>query len=145
MENRNGLAVGATVTQAGYAAEREAAVTMVKELSGMHRKTVGVDKHYDQEKFCERLRRRHITPHVAQNLHARRFTSAVDSRTTRHAGYEVSQRKRKLVEEIFGWLKTISLIRRPHFRGRDKIDFAFTFALGVYNILRITNLTAETG
>jgi len=143
MENRNGLAVGAEVTQAGYAAETEAALTMMKEISGDHRKTLGADKHYDQEQFCQRLRKKKITPHVAQNLHARRYTSAVDDRATRHKGYEISQRKRKLVEEIFGWLKTIGLVRRLHFRGKRRIRFAFTFALSVYNLLRISNLTLE--
>ena len=143
MENRNGLAVQAEVTQAGYTAETEAALTMIQEISGNRRKTLGADKHYDQEKFCEKLRKKNVTPHVAQNLHARRFTSAVDDRATRQKGYEISQRKRKLVEEIFGWLKTIGLIRRLHFRGKRRIRFAFTFALSVYNLLRISNLTME--
>lgn len=144
MENRNGLAVGAEVTQAGYYAETEAALKMIQGLSKQQRKTLGADKHYDQAAFCENLRQNKVTPHVAQNLHSRRHTSAVDQRGTRHGGYEVSQRKRKLVEEIFGWLKTIGLQRRPHFRGKRKIRFAFTFALGVYNVLRITNLTWNT-
>jgi transposase len=143
MENRNGLAVGAEVSQAGYSAETEAALKMMKDLNGNHRKTLGADKHYDQESFCEKLRQRGITPHVAQNLHARRHTSYVDGRATRHEGYEISLRKRKLVEEIFGWLKTIGLIRRPHFRGQRKMRFVFTFALAVYNLLRILNLCPE--
>jgi transposase len=143
MENRNGLAVDAEVTQASYAAETEAALKMMKDLDGDQRKTLGADKHYDQKQFCERLRKRGITPHVAQNLNARRHISYVDGRATRHEGYEISLRKRKLVEEIFGWLKTIGLIRRPHFRGKRKIRFVFTFALAVYNLLRISNLTLE--
>jgi transposase len=143
MENRNGLAVAAEVSQAGYDAEAKAALEMAKDLGGRRRKTLGADKAYDQEEFCKRLRRRGITPHVTQNLHARRQTTYVDGRATRHNGYEVSQRKRKLVEEIFGWLKTIGLIRRPHFRGRRKVRFVFTFALAVYNLLRISNLAPE--
>jgi transposase len=144
MENRHGLAVGAEVTQASYAAETEAAFAMAKRLPGAQQKTLGADKHYDQAVFCQKLRSQKITPHVAQNIHARKFTSAVDARATRHVGYEISQRKRKLVEEIFGWLKTIGLVRRPHFRGRRRIGFAFTFALAVYNVLRISNLTIGT-
>jgi transposase len=143
MENRNGLAVGAEVTQASYHAETEAALGMIRSVSGKRRKTLGADKHYDQEEFCRKLRRRKVTPHVARNVHPRRFHSHVDERATRHAGYEISQRKRKLVEEIFGWLKTIGLIRRPHFRGTRKMRFVFTFALSVYNLLRISNLTME--
>jgi transposase len=143
MENRNGLAVASEVTQAGYHAEAEAALEMSETIPGAHRKTLGADKHYDQAEFCRRLRSQGITPHVAQNVNQRRHTTYVDGRATRHDGYEVSLRKRKLVEEIFGWLKTIGLIRRPHFRGKRKIRFVFTFALAVYNLLRISNLTLE--
>lgn len=143
MENRNGLAVASEVTQAGYHAEAEAALEMAETISGKGRKTLGADKHYDQESFCEKLRKQGITPHVAQNVHSRRRTSYVDGRATRHKGYDISLRKRKLVEEIFGWLKTIGLIRRPHFRGKRKIRFVFTFALAVYNLLRISNLILE--
>lgn len=142
MENRNGLAVGAQMTEAGYHAETEAALAMTSTLKGSQQKTLGADKHYDQKAFCEVLRQKMITPHVAQNLHARKHTSAVDGRTTRHAGYEVSQRKRKRVEEIFGWLKAFSIMRRPHFRGLARIGFLFTFAVSVYNLVRIANLTA---
>ena len=93
MENRNGLAVGAEVRQAGYAAKTDAALQMVKNLVGKRRKTLGGDKHYDQDVFCDKLRKQKITPHIAQNIHARRFHSAVDERETHHKGYEVSQRK----------------------------------------------------
>lgn len=141
MENRNGLAVGAEMTQAGYHAETEAALTMTKRLVGSQRKTLGADKHYDQDGFCAKLQDRNITPHVAQNIHVRRHHSAIDGRTTRHEGYEISQRKRKRVEEIFGWLKQFSILRRPHFRGLYRMDFLFKFAVSVYNLVRITNLT----
>jgi transposase len=144
MENRNGLAVGAKITTAGYYAEPDAALAMAKGLRGEHRKTLGADKHYDQEYFCEGLRDQNITPHVAQNIHSRRPHSAIDERTTRHEGYEVSQRKRKRVEEIFGWLKQWGILRRPHFRGMKRLGFLFKFAVGVYNLLRISNLTLQT-
>ena len=140
MENRNGLAMNAQVTQASYHSETEAALEMSKKLRGENRKTLGADKHYDQEKFCKKLRGNNITPHVAQNIHARKFNSAIDGRTTRHAGYEISQRKRKRVEEIFGWLKQFSIIRRAHFRGLRRMEFLFKFAVSVYNLLRISNI-----
>lgn len=141
MENRNGLAVDCTVTQATGTAERDAAFAMALELPGNHQKTLGGDKNYDTKDCVAELRIAGVTPHVAQYVRPR-GGSAIDARTTRHAGYEISQRKRKLVEEIFGWLKTIGLMRKPHFRGKRKIDFFFTFALSVYNLVRIRNLTA---
>jgi transposase len=140
MENRNGLAVGAETTVSGYYAEHEAALSMIDTLDGENRKTLGADKHYDNENFCEELRARKVTPHVAMNIHSRRHQSAIDERTSRHPGYEISQRKRKRVEEIFGWLKEFSILRRPHFRGRERIGYLFKFALSVYNIVRIRNL-----
>lgn len=142
MENRNGLAVGAAVTQASFHAEHEAALDMVDELRGNQRKTLGADKHYDDHPFCGELRDRNVTPHVAQNLHSRRHHSAVDGRTTRHPGYEVSTRKRKRVEEIFGWLKQWGPFRRQHFRGEERVAFFFTFGVAVYNLLRIANLSS---
>ncbi len=93
MENRNGLAVGATVTEASFHAEQEAALEMIDNLKGDQRKTLGGDKHYDDLEFCKDLRERNVTPHVAQNLHSRRHHSAVDGRTTRHKGYEISAQK----------------------------------------------------
>jgi hypothetical protein len=106
MENRNGLVVDTEVLQANGTAERDAALLMVEAIAGEERVTLGADKNYDTKDFISDLRNMHVTPHVAQNQHARRH-SANDGRTTRHAGYEVSQRKRKRVEEIFGWLKTV--------------------------------------
>jgi len=145
MENRNGLAVGVDATVAGYYAEHDAALAMIDELGTKRRKTLGADKHYDNDDFCDELRKRNVTPHVAMNIHARKHRSAIDGRTTRHEGYEVSQRKRKCVEEIFGWLKGYSIMRRPHFRGLDRIDYLFKFAVSVYNILRIKNILAVSG
>jgi transposase len=142
MENRNGIPVQVETTCASYHAEHIATLSMIDMMDTVNRKTLGADKHYDNDKFCDELRNRNITPHVAQNIHARKYSSAVDERTTRHPGYEISQRKRKRVEEIFGWLKAFGIVRRPHFRGLQRIGNFFKFAVSVYNILRIHNLTA---
>lgn len=144
MENRNGLAVEADATIAGYYAEHESAIEMIDSLKTKRKKTLGADKHYDNNQFCDELKKRNVTPHVAMNIHSRKHTSAIDARTTRHPGYEISQRKRKRVEEIFGWLKAFSIMRRPHFRGLEKIEYQFKFAVSVYNILRIRNLSESS-
>lgn len=143
MENRNGLAVEATLTRAGYHSERDAAIDMLDDLDTSYKKTLGADKAYDEEDFCRALRDRGVTPHVAQNIHKTRQFSAVDGRTTRHAGYEISSRKRKRVEEIYGWLKG-TILRRVHFRGLGRVGFVFKFAVAVYNLLRISNLTEQS-
>jgi IS5 family transposase len=142
VENRHGLAVGARVTLATGTAEREAAVAMAGRLRpGV---TLGADKDYDARDFVAELRAEGVTPHVAQNIAHRR--SAIDGRTTRHPGYAVSQQKRKLVEEIFGWLKTIALLRKTRHRGVRRVGWMFTFAAAVYNLVRIRNLTwADAG
>ena len=140
-ENRNGLVVVSRVTKATGTAEREAALEMIKERKGGRRVTMGGDKGYDVQEFVADVRDLGVTPHVAQNNRNRR--SAVDERTTRHAGYEISQRKRKRVEEVFGWLKTIGLMRQTRHRGRERVSWMFTFAAAVYNLVRIRNLTAE--
>lgn len=140
MENRNGLAVGITTSQAGYHAERKSALQIVKNIKRRKRITLGGDKGYDQDDFITALQDVGVTPHIAQNIHARRHHSAIDGRTTRHPGYTVSQRKRKLTEEIFGWGKGSSLLRRPHFRGLKRIGAFFKFVVSVYNLLRIRNL-----
>lgn len=142
MENRNGLAVQATLTTADGYGERIAALEMLDELGGAGRKTLGGDKHYDDHKFCQMLRDRNVTPHVIQNINPKRHTSAVDGRTMHHPGYAVSIRKRKRIEEIFGWLKTFGPMRRMHFRGKNRVGFFFKFAVAVYNLLRISNLDA---
>jgi IS5 family transposase len=142
-ENRNGLVVGTRVTQSTGTAEREAAVEMVEEQNGGERRvTLGGDKGFDTRAFVADLREAQVTPHVAQNL-KHKGGSAIDARTTRHAGYGVSQRKRKRVEEVFGWLKTIALLRQTRFRGRERVSWMFTFAAAVYNLVRIRNLTAQ--
>jgi transposase len=137
MENRHGLAVDTCVTQAGGLAEREAAVAMAANLAPGA--TLAGDKGYDTAGFVAALRARGVTPHVAQNTTHRR--SAIDARTTRHSGYAISQQKRKRVEEIFGWAKTIALFRKTRHRGVRRVGWMFTFALAVYNLVRIRNLT----
>jgi transposase len=141
VENRNGLIVDAEVFQAKGTAERDAALTMLEKLAGTQAVTVGGDKGVDTHDFVKECRNLRVTPHVAQN-HARRGGSAIDSRTTRHAGYALSQRKRKRIEECFGWLKTIALMRKLRHRGVCKVHWLFTFACAVYNLVRMRNLAA---
>jgi transposase len=138
MENRHGLVVDAQVTQATGTAEREAAVAMVARRPRTRRVTVGADKAYDIRDFVGALRGLEITPHVAQNTTGR--SSAIDERTTRHPGYAISQWKRKRVEEVFGWLKTIGLLHKARHRGEDRVNWMFVFATAVYNLVRIRNL-----
>lgn len=144
-ENRNGFAVRVMTTQASYHAEHEAALAMIDTLERENRITLGADKHYDNYDFCKEARERKVTPHVAQNIHARRTKSAIDGRTTRYPGYEISIRKRKRIEEIFGWSKETGCMRRPHFRGLKRISAAFTFAMSVYNVIRMQNLVQNEG
>jgi hypothetical protein len=107
------------------------------------RVTLAADKAYDTQAFVRDLRQRRVTPHVAQNQ-KRRGGSAIDQRTTRHPGYEISQRKRKRVEEIFGWLKTVGLLRKTRHRGLELVGWIFKFATAAYNLVRIRNLLAVT-
>jgi transposase len=139
MENRNGLVVNTEVLQANGTAERDAALLMVEAIPGDKTVTLGADKNYDTKDFVSELRNMDVTPHVSQNQHARRH-SAIDGRTTRHAGYQVSQRKRKRVEEIFGWLKTVGGMRKLRHRGLELVKWMFTFATAAYNLVRIRNL-----
>jgi len=141
MENRNGLVVNTRVTHATGSAEREAAVEMIKELGGS-RVTLGADKGYDTSDFVRQLREQGVTPHVAQNVSNRR--SAIDRRTTRHSGYEVSQRTRKRVEEIFGWLKTVAVMRKTRHKGVDRVGWMFTFTAAAYNLMRMRKLLDAT-
>jgi transposase len=138
MENRNGLVVNARVTKATGTAEREAAVDMLGEMPAKRRITVGGDKAYDTREFVRQVRALAVTPHVAQNTNNR--ASAIDDRTTRHAGYPISQRKRKRVEEIFGWMKTVGMLRKTRHRGTDRVGWVFTFGVAVYNLVRMRNL-----
>ncbi len=142
MENRNGLAVSSMVTQANGTAERAAACVMIQEVKTPRTITVGADKGYDTSSLVGNLRRLCATPHVAQNTTNR--SSAIDGRTTRHAGYALSQKQRKRIEEIFGWLKTVGLMRKTRQRGTRRVGWIFTFTLAAYNLVRIRNLTAVT-
>ena len=138
MENRHGLVVNTRLTPASGTAEREAALALLRERPGRQRVTVGGDKNYDTHAFVQDLRAVLVTPHVAQ--HTTNRASAIDGRTTRHPGYAVSQQKRKRVEEIFGWLKTVGLFRRVKLRGVRRVGWLFTFAAAVYNLVRMRNL-----
>jgi IS5 family transposase len=137
-ENRNGLVISTLTTRAYGSAERDAALLMAEGLPGIHRVTLGADKGYDAHDFIAELRHMEITPHIAQNDTNRR--SAVDERTTRHAGYQVSQKKRKRIEEVFGWMKSIGLLRKLRHRGLERVSWMFTFAAAAYNLVRIRNL-----
>jgi len=141
MENRHGLVVDGALTEASGTAERDTAVDMVAERPGRHRITVGGDKLYDTKGFVADLRELKVTPHVAQNDTNRR--SAIDARTTRHSGYDVSQRLRKRVEEIFGWGKEVGPIRKTKFRGKDRVGFQMLLTLAGYNLIRMRNILAE--
>jgi transposase len=142
MENRNGLLVQTFLTEAHGRAERDAAMLMAEAIPAGKRVTMGGDKNYDTQEFVGELRGMNITPHVAQNNTNRR--SAVDERTTRHAGYEVSQRKRKRVEQVFGWMKMVGMLRKVKLRGIDKVGWLFTFTGAAYNLCRLRNLMART-
>ena len=141
MENRNGLAVGGCLIPASGYAERAAALELVGAIPPGGRMTLGADKGYDTRDFVGALRLLGVTPHVAQNTTKR--TSAIDGRTTRQAGYAISQRRRKRVEEIFGWLKTVGLMRKTRHRGTRRVDWMFTWALAAYNLVRIRNLITQ--
>jgi transposase len=142
MENRNGLLVQTFLTEATGRAERDAALLMVEAIPAGKRVTLGGDKNYDTQEFVRELRGMNITPHVAQNTTKRR--SAVDERTTRHAGYEVSQRKRKRVEQSFGWMKMVGMLKKVKLRGIDKVGWLFAFTGAAYNLCRLRNLMART-
>ena len=139
MENRNGLLVDLQIAEANGTAERDVALRMLDEaLPGDQPITVGADKGYDTRHFVAESRARNVTPHVAQNLSGRR--SAIDGRTTRHHGYSVSQRIRKRVEEIFGWIKSVANFRRTRYRGLKRTQLASYFVGAAYNLFRIARL-----
>lgn len=152
VENRHSLIVQTAFTQATGTAERDAALSMVKKLkqalgrrlhrSNDHRITLAGDKNYDTHDFVAALRDLAVTPHVAQN-NANNRTSAIDGRTTRHKGYLISQRKRKQIEEGFGWLKVIALLRKIKLKGTALGNFLFTFGCALYDLLRISNILAQ--
>ncbi len=147
MENRHGLAVGGGISQAAGTAERQTALQLI---DGRHRKrrrriTLGADKAYDVAQFVQDLRDRSVTPHIAIDGHLSKTgtprKTAVDGRTTRHAGYDISQRCRKRIEEIFGWIKSSAGLAKVKLRGRDRVNAAFTMALAAYNLIRLPKLS----
>lgn len=144
MENRHCLLADACLTQADGHAERVAALHMIEPYADRPVTiTLGGDKGFDCEDFVNELRSMQVTPHVAQNSNRRR--SAIDGRTTRHAGYSVSLRIRKRIEEAFGWIKTVAGQRKTRFRGVERVGWAFTFAAAAYNLIRLPKLLAEAG
>ena len=140
MENRNGLVVDTEVEHATGTAERDSALAMLeRQPPRKRRRTLGADKHYDTKDFVRGCRERSFTPHVAQNITKDR-TSAIDGRTTRHPGYQVSQRKRKLVEQSFGWDKTVGLLGKLRHRGKKLVSWVYTFTSAAYNLVRLRTL-----
>ena len=136
MENRNGLVVDLVLSQATGTAETDAALTMLERALTTRHGTVGADKGYDTREFVTTCRSLHITPHVA----AKQRYSAIDRRTTRHAGYQTSQRVRKRVEEVFGWLKTVGGGRKLRYRGVARNELWMEMALAAYNLVRMAKL-----
>ena len=146
MENRHGLVVGGGASLATGTAEREMALDLLDRRQANRRITLGADKAYDVAQFVHDLRHRTVTPHIAIDGHitktGKRRRTALDRRTTRHAGYEVSQRCRKRIEEVFGWIKGSAGLAKVKLRGRARVDTAFTLALAAYNLVRLPKLLA---
>jgi transposase len=141
-ENRNGLIISALLSEADGYAERLAALEMIDGVASKRRITLGADKGFDTEDFVAECRRRNVTLHVAQNTTNR--ASRIDGRTLRHEGYAISQRKRKRIEECFGWMKTIGLLRKTRHKGTHRVGWMFVFTAAVYNLVRIRNLVGVT-
>ncbi|MEQ6436620.1 IS5 family transposase [Comamonas sp. w2-DMI] len=139
-DNQHGLVVNVQASTADGTAEREVAAHMLCDVAAPGKRvTVGADKAYDTKGFVSACREMNVTPHVAQNLN-RKGGSAIDSRTTRHPGYEVSQRKRKCIEQCFGWGKQIGPMRQVMVRGLDKVDQLLTLTMAAYNLTRLRTL-----
>ncbi len=141
MENRHGLLVKTWVTLTIGTAERDAAVRMTRKLAGGKRLTLAGDKNYYTHDFVRALRTMKVTPHVAQCTTNR--SSAIDARITRHVGYALSQQKRKRVEQRFGWMKIIDMLRKVKLRGREKVGWLFTFAAAAYDLMGLQRLKAQ--
>jgi transposase len=139
IENRNGLVVDTELLQCSGTAERHAAMMMAERVEGAERITLAADKAYDTKDFVAEMRGMNVTPHVSQNT-KRQGGSAIDGRTTRHEGYQVSQRKRKRIEEVFGWAKTVGMLRKTRHRGLETVAWVFTFTATAYNLVRMRNL-----
>jgi transposase len=141
MENRNGLLVNMLVLPANGTSERDAGLLMAQEIPGGKRVTLGGDKAFDTQDFVAQLRRMRITPHVAQNDKNR--CSAIDGRSTRHPGYQVSQQKRKRIEQPFGWMKMVGLLKKVKLRGFQKLEWLFHLHGAAYNLWRLQKLQAQ--
>ncbi|HET9864486.1 MAG TPA: IS5 family transposase [Steroidobacteraceae bacterium] len=139
MDHREGLIVDVEVTEANGNAEREAALTMINRHPSRERCTLAGDKAYDTKQFVANCRKQGVTPHVAMNTSGAR-SSAIDARTTRHAGYHVSQRLRKRIEECFGWCKDGRPLRKMKVYGKRKVEFVTTLTVGIYTLIRVTTL-----
>ncbi len=141
LDNLHGLVVATHVTHPGYTAEGEAALELLTTLEPRaRRRTLGADKGYDRLDIVAGVRALGVTPHIAPNVHPTKPTTTIDGRTTRHPGYAVSQRKRKLVEQGFGWGKVIGLLRKLRHRGLARVGWVFTFTNAVYNLVRMRTL-----
>lgn len=139
IENRNGIVVDTVLLQCSGLAERHAAMMMAERVDGVGQITLAADKGYDTKDFVKEMRHMNVTPHVSQNT-KRQGGSAIDGRTTRHDGYQVSQRKRKRIEEVFGWVKTVGMLRKTRHRGLETVAWVFTFTATAYNLVRMRNL-----
>jgi transposase len=137
MENRNGLVVDVIVTQATGTAERDTALDMLERVPGKHRITLGGDKNYDTEDFVTECRELKVTPHVAMKKY-----SILDKRTTRHVGYEISQRLRKRIEEIWGWMKMVGGGRKLRYKGVARNQLWAELTVAAYNLVRMAKLPA---
>jgi len=142
MENRHGFLVKTRLTLATGTAEREAALAMVQRIRRKQGATMGGDKGFDTREFVRQLRRIGVTPHVAQNTE-RRGGSAIDERTTRHVGYAISQQKRKRIEQSFGWMKIIGMLKKVKLRGLQNVSWLFTFVGAAYNLYRLGRLEGQ--
>ena len=147
MENRHGLIVATELTQASGTAERDATLALIERYRPKERRvTLGADKAYDVAEFVTTLRRHKVTPHIAIDGHAtktgKRRRTAVDGRTTRHPGYAVSQTVRKRIEEPFGWIKSVAVLRKTRHRGTDRVGWVFALAMTAYNLIRLPKLLA---
>ncbi len=140
MEHRSGLAVAGELSEANGFAEREAALRLVRAAKLKPGASLAADRAYDTRDFVAALRAAGVVPHVAQHTTKRR--SAIDARTTRHPSYATSINARRGIERVFGWLKTIGLLRKTRFRGRRRVGWHFLFGLAAYNLVRLRGLTA---
>jgi len=147
MENANGLVARSCLTQATGTAERDAGLQLVDRLGSRRRITLGADKGYDAAGFIAALRERNVTPHVAADRRISKTGtprhSAVDGRTTRHCGYQASQRARKRIEEVFGWIKAAAGRRQTKHRGLPRVAWAFALATTAYNLIRLPKLLRQ--